>query len=426
MKRSLHDSEPIRWRDVWSLRDMRIALPARALSLLGDTVAVSVLMLDAAESRSASHVTGILAAFAAPLLLLAAPAGRLVDSRDSRTLLVSGGLLQVLASAGLVWSPSYAAQLGFVVLLQCGQVVTGPTWLALIPRIVGESRVATAIAMSQTLGAVAGLVGFAVGGTLYDRIGPHWTMSIDTASFALLVVAALLVSTRRAVAQERGPAGATGPCGGTRAVLADRVIALFLLSLLLFVTTAEASNVAEPILIVQDLGADGTAYGLVGSYFAAGSILGPTLAGRIRTQAGRLSGAVVTMLAVGAVLAYVGTVRSVAALVPAYFAFGIAVGVLNVLISTVLMLRAPEAIRGRVMSLVSGAARGASMLGLLLGGALVAGLGGRQAYVVLGIASAAVAPLALLARRQLRGEPTARPAHASPVPADPAAEVAAS
>lgn len=389
---------------MWSQRDMRIVLPARALSLLGDTVAVSVLMLDAAETRSAAHVTGILAAFAAPVLLLAAPAGRLVDSRSSRTLLVWGGLLQVLASAGLVWSPSYAVQLGFVVLLQCGQVVTGPTWMALVPRIVGEARVATAIAMAQTLGAVAGLVGYAVGGMLYDRIGPHWTMSIDTASFALLVAAALLVRTRRAVAEERGPGRPTPATGGTRVVLADRVIALFLLSLLLFVTTAEASNVAEPILIVQDLGADGTAYGLVGACFAAGSILGPALASRIRSQVGRVTGAVVTMLAIGAVLAYVGTVPSVVALVPAYFAFGIAIGVLNVLISTVLMLRAPEAARGRVMSLVSGAARGASMLGLLLGGGLVAGLGGRQAYVVLGIASIVVAPLALLARRELRRE----------------------
>lgn len=415
MKQTLHSSQDTTWRAVWSHRDIRLVIPARALSFLGDTVAVAVLMLDAAVAGSPERVTGLLLAFAAPLLVLAGPAGRLVDTRDSRTLLVAAGGLQVLASAGLVWSPSYAAQLGFVVLLQCGQAVTGPTWTALLPRMVGEAAVGTAIAMSQTLGAVASLVGFAVGGVLFDRIGPHWTMGIDTLSFAVLVVVALVVRTRRAVGTETADAGSPtterpARSGGWRSVLDDPVLALFVLALSVLVLTAEASNVPEPILVIEQLGADGTAYGLIGVCVAAGSIVGPALGGRIRSGPGRFTATATSILVIGVALVSMGRVGSIEALAPICFVLGVAVGMVNALVATVLMTRTTDDVRGRVMSLLTGATRGASMLGLLVGGGLVTAFGARTAYLVLGLGTVAAAPLALLARGAARRQQVASPA----------------
>jgi len=183
---------------VMSSRDMRIAVPARAVSVFGDSVAFVALSIRVAESGDPARMTMLLLAFAVPVFALSGWAGRLVDEHDSHRLLVAAGLVQVAGSAGLVWGPNLPAMLGFLIVLQLGQAVTGPTWGALVPRIVDEAVVGKAVALQQTAAAAAGLAGTAVGGILFDTLGYHWTMTLDTISFTTLVGA-----QRRC-----GPAGA--------------------------------------------------------------------------------------------------------------------------------------------------------------------------------------------------------------------------
>ena len=123
MKQSLQNKPSI-----WSFRDMRLVIPARAVSFFGDSLALVVLSLEVARSDRPILMTLLLVAFSLPMFLLAPVAGRLVDEHDSRTLLVAAGTLQVVASLGLVWGPNPVALLGFVLLLQAGQSVTAPTW----------------------------------------------------------------------------------------------------------------------------------------------------------------------------------------------------------------------------------------------------------------------------------------------------------
>ena len=154
MKQSLQNKQSI-----WSFRDMRLVIPARAVSFFGDSLALVVLSLEIARSDRPIMMTLLLVAFSLPMFLLEPVAGRLVDEHDSRTLLVAAGGLQVVASLGLVWGSNPVTLLGFVLLLQAGQSVTAPTWGAVVPRIVGDELVGKAVGAQQSLSALAGLGG---------------------------------------------------------------------------------------------------------------------------------------------------------------------------------------------------------------------------------------------------------------------------
>ena len=402
---------PDGWRGVVAARDMRIALPGRALSVLGDSVTAAVLTLEVTSGGHPERVTGLLVAFGLPIFVLSGVAGRLVDRHDSRTLLVRGGLVQVVASAGLVWSPSYAWTLAFVMVLQCGQAVTGPTWAALLPRIVGERLVSAAVGLQYSLAAAAAMLGVALGGLLHDLVGTHLALVLDTMTFVLLVGVAFLVGTRRrgdvdglpgaGQASEAAEASSPMSAGGADIVWQDPVLRAFVGALLLFIVAAEATNVAEPLLIVGVLGGSGTDYGLVGGAMGAGAVLGPLLAARFTDDRGRVgaNAAATTTLALG--LVAMGRVPSVGVLLPLAAAFGVLLGLSTALTFATVTSRTPDQARGRVLSAVNGWGRGASMLALLLGGALTGHLGARTAYLVLGLVAALVGPLLLLARRRI-------------------------
>lgn len=262
---------------------MRIVLPARAVSICGDAVAIAALTLAVAKAGEPWQLSLLLAAFGLPIALLAGPAGRIVDAHDSRRLLVGFGLAQAAAAVGLAFASSLPWILGLVFVLQCGQAVTGPTWGALVPEIVGEESVGRAIGLTGSLAAVADLVGMALGGVLFDRAGLTAALLLDAATFVMIAVAALRVRTRRGpAARPAAPLGAPdgassleqAPESGLRFVRQDLLLRLLLPAILVFVVTAEATNVVESLLVTRTLGGDGTAYGLVMASFAVGAIVG--------------------------------------------------------------------------------------------------------------------------------------------------------
>jgi MFS family permease len=82
---------------------------------------------------------------------------------------------------------------------------------------------------------------------------------------------------------------------------------------------------------------------------------------------------------------------------------GVAHGVKNVLLRTLIHERVPEALRGRAFAAYNGARNGAELGALVLGGIVVAALGPRPALLVAGLGPAAIGVtclLLLIGRRQ--------------------------
>ena len=90
-------------------------------------------------------VAAYLLCSALPLVLLAPWAGRLADTRDSRTLATASSVVSAAAVAGMGLGMQYLDNylpvlFAMTFLLDTAQAVAGPTWQALLPRIVGEER----------------------------------------------------------------------------------------------------------------------------------------------------------------------------------------------------------------------------------------------------------------------------------------------
>jgi MFS family permease len=405
-------------------RDLRVVLAARATSVLGDAMALMALMLVVARSGEPALLTPIMIAFAAPTFLLAGWAGRLVDRHDSRRLLVLFGSLQAFASVGLLLSDQLIAQVVSILLLQSGQAVTGPTWGALLPRIVGEERLGRAIGLQQTLLSLAGLLGSALAGFSFDLLGYRGTIAVDTATFALLVASAFAVRTRRIPVESARTTPGTEPSAEVRAlstadrsvwavVRADRIILTLLVVTGLFIIAAEGLNVVEVFLVTDALGASGTTYGLLVSLIGVGAVASPLVVGRIEDERRRIDVAALGLVAMGVGFAMSGLVPSWGWLAPLFILVGLGNGAVNALAFTLMVGRSPETHRGRVIALTTGICRGCSVLALALGG-WAGGLLGPQAYfVIAGVIAAATGPIVLTARKYA-GMPKAVPTELVP------------
>src|SRR5690349_11042820 len=148
-------------------RDLCIALTGRVVSTFGDGVALVALTLRLQADGAHPYEVGLLlAAGVIPQLVLARPIGRLVDAHDSRRLLVGGGVIEVAATVPLIVLHSVAAIVLLVAILGAAASMTGATWSALMPRVVGEDHLAQAVSAQQSLSILVLVGAPAVGGLL--------------------------------------------------------------------------------------------------------------------------------------------------------------------------------------------------------------------------------------------------------------------
>ncbi|WP_165949063.1 MFS transporter [Kribbella turkmenica] len=387
---------------IWSFRDVRLVLPARALSSAGDSIALIALMLRVSEYGGPGTMTALLLAFAVPTVVMIPFAGRIVDSHDSRTVLVSASLVQASAGIGLAFGDGLAETLVLVCLLQVGTAVSGPAWAALIPRIVGEDLVGRTTGTSQALVGVATLAGAAVGGVLVAWSGDRGALLVDATTFLVLAVVARLVVTRRR--PERGVVPEPGAMtAGLRGIFSDALLRILVPCLWMFVLAGEAVNVVEVYLITGELGLDAAGYGGVVAVQGAGAIAGAWLTGRLVGAITRSRAVLAGMAAIGVACVLMGLANGVVTLLIGSVTVGFGSGLLNAAVGTLVVTRSAEAVRGRVVAALNGTARACSLFALVLGGLLGALLGTRMTFVACGAACGVAAAAAAVPVLRVKG-----------------------
>ncbi|MGH2892942.1 MAG: MFS transporter, partial [Solirubrobacteraceae bacterium] len=179
-------------------RDLVVTLVGRMVSTFGDGVAFVALTLRLQTDGAHPYEVGLLlAAGVIPQLLLARPIGRLVDAHDSRRLLVGGGLAEAAATIPLIFLHAVVPIVLLVAVLGAAASLTGATWSALIPRVVGEDHLAEAVSAQTSLNVLALVAAPAAGGLLAGAFGSEVPVAIDAGTFVVVTVAAVLVRTRR-------------------------------------------------------------------------------------------------------------------------------------------------------------------------------------------------------------------------------------
>lgn len=391
-----------RWSDVW------LAAAARGTTICGDFLAATALAL-ALQGAGAGGlaVSGLLLAATLPLVVLAPLAGRLADRTDSRTLLVTIGFGQAAICALLAVVEQPVLVVGLVALLACGLAVTQPCLAALLPAMVRPADLPRASAISQTAVSLGALGGPVLAGLLVGQFGTRVPLLLDAATYLALVVAGLLLRTRRggrrpatvssdaavssqAAASEAAAspaAAANGPAvsggvaipGGTEIgwrLRRDPLMLVMVVSTAVVIAAIGGINVIEVFFIRETLEGSATTYGLVSAAWMAGMLPGTWLAVRLARRldddAGLVRGVLATLAVCSLMVLLASTVPAAGVLVPLWLVGGAANGGENVFANLLTARRVPEAMRARAYASYGAAVQGGSMGGFLIGGALLA------------------------------------------------------
>jgi MFS family permease len=406
----MRDRSPKR-PSIWRHRDLRLLIPALTISLVGDSLAMIVLILRVHDQGGGTvGIALLMIAFALPTVLAMGVAGRIADRYDSRPVLLVSSAVQLLACAALASVENRWSTYAFVIALQCGQAVSNPTWGALTPRIAGDQDMGRVISLQQSLRALTGIAGAALAGLLVGSLGISAALWVDCGTFGAALLAAGLVRTRRGGRHETSgpysapaaPVGSARPrtLDGLRVLRRDRLVWLLFAGSIPLIIVLEGVNVVEVFLVRDDLGASATAYGLLEAFFGAGAVVGAWVAGRLATDAARVRCVLTGMAGTALCIGLAGLAPTVAVFAACLVLLGTFNGGANAAIGPLFVLRPAEADRGKVLAAISGVQRAGSVLALGLGGLVGGWLGARATFV--GAAACSLIVVAGLVR-SLRG-----------------------
>jgi predicted MFS family arabinose efflux permease len=328
-----------------------------------------------------------------PLFLLSPVGGMAADRFDRRTVLVVVTMEQSVVALVIAWltdahDPRVGALFVAVLASGIGQAFYAPTYSALIPTLVDRKDLPGAISLNSANMNLSRVIGPAIGGVLYAKVGAPWAFVGNSVSYFALIGALATVhlpSVRRGTQQ-----GWRRLLDGFAIARRDRVVGRCLTTLVLFSFFCLPIAVLMPVLAHDDLriGANTIAYGLLYASFGAGAVVGALSIGTF--LAGQELEAVVRVGLGGfaLTLAAFGLLRNPGPAYPVAFRLGLFYFATVTSLATVLQKRLEDAVRGRVMALWVMAFGGTVPLGAIVAGPL-SGKFGISAVVVAGAAVAA-------------------------------------
>jgi Major Facilitator Superfamily len=417
-------------------RDFRLVAGAVGLSALGDWVAIVALGLHVKDmTDSGVAVAGLWVCLFGPSVLVAGHAGLLVDRIEATRVLAGVSLLGAVVATVLAFTTGTAAVLALTALLGFVFAVLQPAEFALVPPLAGN-RVQEANGHVETARYVGFGLGPLLGGLLFSAGGLELAMVVDAATFAAVAGAALALRVRRDP-RTLADAGRTPRArDGVAFLFGDRVLSLVMMvafSSLLFMS---AVWVGELFFVQDVLDRGDVAYGLMLSIWTVGMALGALLLSP-RVAAGAVAAAGLAAVAIqGTGLALPALWPSFAFFLACSFMGGLAHGLKNVMFRSLIHVRVPDRLHGRVFAAYNGIRNSAELGAFAAGGLLVAAIGPRGTLGYAGGLSALAGVVGLLVLLRMYGGwvpmgPIGPPAGAAggssepPGPAQPAPEVAA-
>ena len=394
-------------------RNYRLYFIGQAVSQSGtwiDKVAQAWLVLALTHSAFA---VGLLAACQfVPFSVLGLMAGVIVDRLDTwRTVVVTQAIRMVIAAtlAGVVLAGVVQVWMVYTLALLTGIVLVldAPSRQQLTFKMVGRDELPNAVALNSSLFNAARIVGPGIGGLLIAGFGVGPAFAINAASFVAVLAGLRLMDTSKLVAfapREHRPTLLGGLREGVAYARESPHVRLVLTMLVAISTIAMNFNVLLPVLARRTLDSGPGVFGLVAACFGAGALVG----GLLSAALSRASWKAIIAGAGGLGLAelVLAPQHSLGPAIVLLFIAGVCFTLYTANSNTVLQLRAPDHLRGRVIGFYYFAFNGLAPLGGILTGWLAATGGTELAFAVAGTVTAVVAIAALPQLPHVRGETT--------------------
>jgi len=379
------DSEPA---SLWQNRNWRLLWTGQSVSATGDMVFYITVLLWIAtviakgQPWAPAAASGALIATAGPVLVVGPLAGVFVDRWDRRrTMLVADAarfalIASLLALPMLRHTIPVGGQLAilYVVLAACSCFAEffDPSRLAVIGAIVPPDQQPQASALLSASFSMAQIIGPPIAAPLLITLGVQWALVLNAVSFAVSFFCVRAIDVPLAPAAD-APARESFVAEfrtGIRFFVGNRILMTLGIGIVIAMLGNGAVNSLAVFFVPNNLHVSsswlGTVIGSVGVGAIVGALLTSVLARRL--QPPRLF----WLSLVGCGIAFIGLSRAtdlVAGLIAAAL-LGLAVGVLNSVVSPIILNVTPSHLIGRVSAVLSPVQQLASIVSMVLAGAL--------------------------------------------------------
>lgn len=377
-------------RSLLANRNFLLLWVGQFVSQIGDKLAMVAFPWIVYTSTGSELSTGaVLAIYTLPYVLFGVVSGVLVDRFDKRHIMVFSDL----ARAALVlcvplaadWSIASVFVLGFLV-ASIG-VFFEPCKLAILPELVGTSRLVRANSLLATGESLTEVIGFAVAGFVVYAVGARVAFSIDSITFVVSAVAlALMVYRSHAAPCERlGVRSAHREAReGMTYLLHDRGMGTNTIMVTAVTLGLGACYPLTFLYAVQVLGGGAHTFGILEAAIAGGFLLGAlamaAAAKRVRKGVMMIAGIAV----MGVCWMVVGAIDSLSVAIVPFFIAGLANAAALIAIDSYMQETVPEGLLGRVSGVRFTLTQGVYAGSVLLGGALAASSSIQGLFVLFG------------------------------------------
>ena len=386
-------------------RNYRLYFGGQAASLIGmwmQFTAQSWLMYRLTESSAA---VGILAAAqTGPGLILGPFAGALADRHDKRRILMTSlavSLVPALVLAVITildWVVPWQL-VGLTLITGLARAFEIPTRHAFIPQLVDRDDLHNAVALNSVLFNLSRLIGPVIAGVVIELSNEGWCFLVNGLSYGGILVALGAMRLAPHVPNPERHTSLVAEILEGIGYVRSQPIFLAVLGMLGIASFAGMPyGVLLPSFASETLGGDASTYTTLSAITAVGAIAGALLLANRPGGKGLERWVVGGAFLFGIALAAFSRSTGMALALPLIVFVGAGSMVLMTSSNTLIMLRVPDKLRGRVMSLHT-----ALFLGVLpVGGVLLGALADRLGVApVLGLAGATVMVGALLIGRLL-------------------------
>ena len=341
----------------------------------------------------------------APIALLTLAVGQVADRYDRRLVTSICQLVQAAAAAALVagtvagWLSS-ASIFAVVALFGTARAFENPTTTALVSEVVPRPLIARAMAWLVSATQTARIVGPALGGFLYV-VGPSTTYLVSVVLYVVAGVCAAVIRARR-TSRLAEPVALESVLSGLLFIRGQRVL-LGTMSLDMFaVLLGGGATALLPIYARDILGTGPGGLGLLRSAPAVGALVTSiVLAYRpLRWRVGRTLYRVIIIFGVATVV--FGASSSFALSLVALAVLGAADVVSVVIRSSLVQIRTPVTMLGRVSAVHSLFTGTSNQLGAFVSGSIAALVGAVPAVLLGGLGTIGIAALWMLLFPELR------------------------
>ncbi len=343
-----------------------------------------------------------------PILLFSIFTGVLADRVTRRTLLFITQSMQcvlALALGTLAWSGHARYWQVLIVAVIWGMMssIDQPARQSLVMELVGREHVTSAVGLNSASFNGARIIGPSIAGVLIGRVGLSPGFFLNAIAFVFAIAMLTQIPGRRPVPRMAGRTFVEDLLEGVAYALRTPIIR-FILGLQMILSFCVFNfSVYVPLLARNRLGMGAEGFGLLMAALGVGALLAGLSLGAVITGIPRI-GMIASFLSIAlAGLLALSATRVVGLAALALAITGFAGTMVNAGSNTSLQLRAPDALRGRVMSFYTLIAGGIFPIGAFWVGFVSEHWGVERAFLVNGAAGlVALGVLLLLRQRSVR------------------------